>query len=709
MTLEESIVKSALKSLDWAVLNAHLDQIQMDAPAAERLGEIIRHDGDLIQKYPNPPRETKRTAFFHALSTYVSGRAGAGAAASLDAEFSLLAQVEEGYRGIIGQLDQSPLAAKPPALRVAAVLRRAALEYDHVHWQYEKATTGQKKLNLLSSPRLPDGKGGTFSPDAALTAIAETSAMALVMESYKSKWFRDGIVQLPALPDPDDQEIEAAGVTQMLAVIWRHWENTEKRRRFLGGELTELVPPNLPAAAPPHYTKVFSYQPPDGGWSELEVYDQIANIRMQDRHEQNFFDMEVETQFSAKAIGITHGARPAPLDWVSADEMHALVSLSQTLHYGVLKDTGEPAGLGLAEWVRGYAVLKEIARERTAAVASPKGYHLVLDRQDVLASLVRCGLSSEKAERFVTLASLHRSARDMFDCPLVPVGSAQLLVFAPALLHLNIVTTVLSNLANRGVQLSRKGKAFEIAMQDFFKKQGLKVAAFKAHRGGEEYEYDLVVAWDGRLFVFECKNRSLSLNDPVAAYYFEQEARSAAGQVNRLADALRQHPDLVEAQFGAECSGWPVIPCVLPSLPYSRSGEFEGAYFTDASALTRFFGEPYFRIKAPYKFGKVMVLHRTAVMKLWKGDKPSASDFIAHLDEPHQVMLAAKHLKIKGFGFELSPTEGATSCELYRLQYTTRSICEAVGADPDEVEQIIADHAKKFGDMQKELKAKGEL
>lgn len=706
MTIEEHVVKAALKSFDWPTLEAHLAQCQMGTESVQHLCALVRHESELIHKYPNPAREQARSGFFQALTAYLETRAGPEASAALAAELLLLTEIEDGYRGMIGQLDHAPLATRPAAARVRAVLTRAGLEYAAVQQQYQQFVTAQDHLNLLSSPRLPDGKGGSFAPDAALTAIAETTAMALVMESYKNKWFRDGIVELPPLPDANADDVDGAGVAQLLAVIWRHWENTEKRRRYLGGALIVRTPPDLPAGLPSHYTRVFDYQPPDDGWSEQEVYDLIANIRMQDRHEQNFFDMEVEAHLSDKAVGITAGARPAPDDWVSADEMHAMVTLCQTLHFNVSTDIAEPAGLQLSEWVRGYAVLKEIAHAPETAAA---GYHPVLNRADLLETLARCGLPPDRAERFIDLVSLHRAARDMFDCPLVRVGDGQLMVFAPALLHLNITTTVLSNLANRRVQLDRKGKAFEQAMREFFEQQGFKVAAFKAHRDGEEYEFDLVVAWDGHLFLFECKNRSLSLSDPVAAYYFDQELRSAAHQVQRLAAALQAHPDLVATQFGPDYVGWPVVPCVLHSLPYSRCGQFEGAYFTDASALTRFFGEPYFRIKAPYKFGKHTLLHRTAIKKLWQGEKPAAEDLIAQLEEPHQVLLAIKHLEIKGFGFELSATDGAVSRELYRLQYTTRSICEAVGADPDEVEKIIADHAEKFAKLRTELEAQGKL
>ena len=97
----------------------------------------------------------------------------------------------------------------------------------------------------------------------------------------------------------------------------------------------------------------------------------------------------------------------------------------------------------------------------------------------------------------------------MFDCPLIRVGSSQYHLFAPSVLDLNIALVVLSNLANRGEQLGRKGKAFERSIHDTFRKSDLEVFAFSFKRNDQEFEYDAVVPWDGYIFVFECKNRRL--------------------------------------------------------------------------------------------------------------------------------------------------------------------------------------------------------
>ena len=92
--------------------------------------------------------------------------------------------------------------------------------------------------------------------------------------------------------------------------------------------------------------------------------------------------------------------------------------------------------------------------------------------------------------------------------------------------------------------------------------------------------------------------------------------------------------------------GMKVVPCVLHSLPYSRSGNFEGVYFTDASSLTRFFDQSYFQIKVPHRIGEATLLHRTAIKKMWKEEKPTAEDLLKQLEEPFQLELSIKHLEL---------------------------------------------------------------
>jgi hypothetical protein len=230
----------------------------------------------------------------------------------------------------------------------------------------------------------------------------------------------------------------------------------------------------------------------------------------------------------------------------------------------------------------------------------------------------------------------------MFDCPLVRMDGSRFLLFGPGVIDVNISLAVLSNLSNRGEELSRKGKAFEQHTQEVFRRNGLDVFALKVNRDGQQFEYDAVVVWGEYLFIFECKNRSLSGNDPAQAYYFDLEVQSQAQQ-------------------------------------------------------------PYFRIKFPHQIGSATLLHRTALKKFWKGDKPSADDFCRQLATPFQLDLSMKQLELVQLDFGVSTSEIVVSSELSRTSMTTRSVCAAVGADADAVLREIAEISERAAQLRKKV------
>jgi hypothetical protein len=702
--LREQVVKNALAALDWAALRAHLDQIAMSRAHLTELCGHIRRYSDLICKYPRRDFELQRTRFFDEMRTYAEVHLGAEAADEVARETVLITQIEHGYRGILDALGRCVIGQRPAVIRVSGSISRACHEYQELMHRRDKAMADSTELFLMSGLRLKDDNEQGVSLDAVLDGLSESVAMTLIMEAYKNSWFVDDNVVLPDLPAVDDEVRYQSGSTQVLALYWRQWQRFEKRRRFLNGDLVSYSGDQLPPGLPDQIDTLITYRPEDEGQSEREVYDYLANVRLHDRLIQTFMEMEIEDGLSGQGVGIAGGAALPPTQLVSMEEAHAGISLSEVLGYSIVGDEERPGGLRLLEWVRGYIVLKEIAKARTRDQTAPGDTYVVpLEQAELLGTLQACGLKDDLAERFIALTCLHRSARDMFDCPLVRIGASGYLLFAPAVIDLNVVMAVLSNLSNRGTELSRKGKAFEDVIHNVFRERGMPVFGFCVRRGGEEYEYDTIVPWDGYLFVFECKNRSLSGNDPAQAYYFDLEVASQAKQVRRLADALVAHPDIIEQEMGAEYTGLTIIPCVLHSLPYSRADDIDGVHFTDWSALTRFFDQPYLRIKVPHRVGNATLLHRTAIRKFWKGDTPTADDFLGQLRNPFQLELSMKHLEIAPVQFAISEVEIVVTPELVRAEMTTRSISEAVGVDADKVLQEIAAIGENAKSLRSEL------
>jgi hypothetical protein len=544
--------------------------------------------------------------------------------------------------------------------------------------------------------------------EAADEVARETALIALIEHGYRGildVLGRCAIGQRPA----------AIRVSGSISRACHEYQELMSRRDKAMAESTELNlmsglrlqddnGQSVPLGLPDQIATLIAYRPEDEGLSEREVYDYLANTRLHDRLIQTFMEMEIESGLSGQGVGIAGGAALPPAQLVSTEEAHAGVSLSEVLGYSIVEDEERPEGLRLLEWVRGYIVLKEIAKARTQdQTMHGDSYIIRLEKAELLGILQACGLKDDAAACFIALTCLHRSARDMFDCPLVRVGASGYVLFAPAVIDLNVAMVVLSNLSNRGAELGRKGKAFEHVIHEVFRKRGVPVFGFRVRRGSEEYEYDAIVPWDGYLFVFECKNRSISGNDPAQAYYFDLEVASQARQVRRLADALIAHPDIIEQEMGPEYGGLTIIPCVLHSMPYSRADDIDGVHFTDWSALTRFFDQPYFRIKVPHRVGNATLLHRTAIRKFWKGDTPTADDFLEQLRNPFQLELSMKHLDFTSVQFAVSEPEIAVTAELVRTEMTTRSVSEAVGVDADKVLQEIAAISEQAKALRSEL------
>lgn len=682
------VVKKALTALDWGILKEHFEEIGLSRSELTDICGHVRRCTNLICKYPRLDFQQRRTRFLNKLRSYAEAYFGVEAVKEIDSEVALIEFIERGYRGIFNVLDKCTISKQPATVRVAGCISRACHDYQDLMRRFQKALAETEEMTPEFG-RLQDDEGNTFSGDAFLERLSRSVAMTLIMEAYRNSWFDGDVVVLPELAKVGDEIRFQSGASQFLSICWHQWQHVEERRRFLGGDLRVHTGANKPAVIPDTCEALIQYIPPEDGYSEREVYDYLANERLKEILVQNFFAMETEHRLSERGVGINNGAALPPKQFISGEEAHAGVALCEMLGYSIVDDHERPGGLRLLEWVRGYAVLKEIARSPIVKDdASGDDYTILLEKGELVDVLRACGLEGNQALRFIERTCLRKSSHDMLDYPLVRVGTAHYLLFPP--IALNIALVVLSNLSNSDVKLSRKGKAFERSVRRVFRKHGMDAFAFKVRRGDQEFEYDAVVPWEDHLFVFECKNRSLSGHNPARTYYFDLDVARQAKQVRRLANALTEHPDIIEQEMGAQYVGMTIVPCVLHSLPYSRIGDLDRVYFTNFSTLRRFFDEPYFPINVVHRIGATTLLHRQKMMKLWKGEKPTVEDFLKQLEEPFQLDLLLKHLDTNLLQFGLAESEVVVAPELVRTNMTPRSVCEAVGVDADAVLQEIS-------------------
>lgn len=688
-TLREKVVLASARSFNWSPLEKHLDEISTNQDVASRIVSLLRRCNDFLIKRPNTQNTNKRKIFIDSLQRYFSKNVGSQAADLLSTEIATILQIEAGYEEILRALESTEASKLPSEAQASAALYRAAFSY---HELQENISTEIQKLEeyTAQSFRISGPNGTTHSPDGLIGGIASSATMTLLLLGHEYEWFdTEKFLVLPSLPEATEAEVYKAGSTELLAVSWREWERMEQRCRYFGGELRVLTCDQIPDWAPEGTRALVEYD----DICDVEVYDHLANQRLNDRMIQTFQEMSLMGDMDGKSAGISEPLDLPPAAFVSSQECHAGVSLSEALGYSIVNDKATPGGIRLIEWLRGYAALRVLAEERYHAEGM-MGLYFALPRSDLLVILTRLGLSESSAKRFVDLTSLKMSSRDLFDQPLIRMQNDHIMVFGPGVLTSALERVTLSAIGNLGEQLSRKGKAFETETLKFFRQEGFDAKSFKFKNGQDEYEYDALIEWDDYIFVLECKNRTLSGNNPVAAYYFASEMDSARKQVLRLVRGLTEHPSIVFDRTGIDITDKVIVPCILNSLTYANKLDDDGIYISDASSLKRFFEDRYFHLIRRHSVSGTTptVLHRIAVKSLWSGDKPTVSDFLAYLADPLPLKVAEAHTEISRLAFGLGEHTIAAIHQCEYRQITNDSISKLFGLDPN----AVREDAKKF-------------
>ena len=98
--------------------------------------------------------------------------------------------------------------------------------------------------------------------------------MTLLLLGHRRKWFdTEKCLVIPVLTEATDDDVYKAGLTEVLAVSWRHWERMEQRCRYFEGELNISRGIKIPDWAPEHTEAVVEY----GHICEPELYDHLAS------------------------------------------------------------------------------------------------------------------------------------------------------------------------------------------------------------------------------------------------------------------------------------------------------------------------------------------------------------------------------------------------------------------------------------------------
>jgi hypothetical protein len=405
-TVSRDRFQKALSSLKWDQVQAVLDAA--GGAAALDISEVastVTRTSALLFRYPAPASERKREKMLEALRAYFAS----ADTRPLDEAFETLLLAESGYRRLVSAIGQTEAGKLPPGEQATAAISLSERAVADMAKRLEAQAAERSLITTHMALREDDGR--LVSPDAALEHLVNIAGMTLQMHAHQQNWFDgEGVIVAPLQDTVSEDSVFKVGSLGFLAVIWKRWENTEERARFIGRSLKSVPRAAWPPDAPDKLQQLVQHVPE----KELELLHQVAFERYRDWLGQNFFEMVSEMAVEHLEVGDKPGPHALPPKAiVSREELHAASAVAYIVHYDIAKDMERPGGVRLLEWVRGYAALDKVAAPADKSVRIAKSHSEWLD------FFVHWGLSSDSAAAFIKALTFRKGSRDLFDHPLV--------------------------------------------------------------------------------------------------------------------------------------------------------------------------------------------------------------------------------------------------------------------------------------------------
>lgn len=278
-------LKTALESLDWEKVKPLIADTKNLPSKIETIAAALQTANGLIFKYPSRPNETKRDKLINILREYLSNiHQDSANLSAIETTIETLRIAEQGYREITRQINSTKASMIDPALHVAASILLADQEFDLLI-EKTKETIDESSLFFTAHTRILLDDKKSFEPDSLIEQCVFFAGMTIQMEAFRGKWFDDGEKILVPTAIATDGEIKIAQSTLDLAIVWRRWQQTEERARFLGKKLTI----NANNFNSEEKTREFKFIATHEWAQDLEIRHQIAFERVKDKLFQSFF------------------------------------------------------------------------------------------------------------------------------------------------------------------------------------------------------------------------------------------------------------------------------------------------------------------------------------------------------------------------------------------------------------------------------------
>jgi hypothetical protein len=515
-------------------------------------------------------------------------------------------------------------------IQIWSHLNRVESQFTQIRADIDKNLQRNPKRKILTPfTELKNDEGVNYSPDAAIENQIKYLSLTLSLLAYKFKLFQDGKIVLPNKVMVTEDDIFKAGSIELLARSWKALEENSMRSILFGGEVFRNQGDEVQEDVKAKGVKTsYHFQRSE---SDFEMFDSISCERVKKKSLQNFFEIISNQKTKSiiardfKSVGkLSEGS------FLNEDEILTCGNLEDVFCTDIYSDETEYNGLKLRDWIRGYFTLKYLSEEILLG-----NILSTLNKQDILNALISSGLLDESAYTFIDLVTFGKNSKDLYDCPLIKLEEGNFYLSYYSLVNANISNLILSIFSSLETESSKKGYRFEDEAVGTITKYLSECKGFKFKRGLEEYEYDAVFILDERIFILECKNRSLSWFSPVKAYRNKKYLSKTVKQITRLRNALVENPEVLLEHFSVDVTKFEIVPIIFNCMPFSWQGKFENVYITDYSSLSRFAKSSSINLVTSSAKGQSKKSSKKS--KQWTGSKPNSCDLLRHLESPIQL------------------------------------------------------------------------
>lgn len=665
----EDAVRAATQHFDGAPIARLIRSGVLAADEVEPLAaQLFR--SRLVFLRPDPAAQRARDDCLRAIADAIEAALGVAALEHFQGRLAPIHRIEAGYALVQGELER--LLDPEPDHGIWASLSLAS---EQVMWalsEVERQTARDRMVDGLSFTLPGDEDDDERYPaDQLINMIDLTTSLILRTYARRGGWVDEsGRIVIPSRPA--DQGGRNGRAVQDLAQVWEGWRRIDDSLRFFGGDLTEEAIDE---------GRLWRHVRPEAeqAWRRLHL---AAHEQLTAEIMSIFHRLAYREDAHKQAAGLAGEAPLYPGAYVSIGERQAADVLEIALSTDIAADNSLYGGLRLVEWIRGYAVLCNIAEDAARSRGGDDRLLVVVGTDQLVQQLRRLGLSLERAKLFIDKVTFRASSHDVVDEPIIRMETGDCLLFGPSLVNGEVGRVLLSKLSRDGVDFDKRGRRFERQMVEQFEAWGLRATPHRARRGKEEYDFDLLVPWQGLLFLFECKSRSAITTDAARAWKTRQSYRDAIRQTQRLAQAIRDHPDILDEALGPEARYLTLVPCVLSALPFQAPGPVDGVYLTDQAALATFFGLGEVGAYATHRIpGLPPVRERLFARSLWPAGVPTAEALVDHLNAAPTLIPLMAHLRDEPVRVHLGDDVWAETTEVARLADDVSRVIGALDGD----------------------------